>query len=736
MDLGIHGPVSLDLFGGDSSLSNHCSIIDVTIVDKWNTWRQDIRKDTFLNFKLTEETLSAAELLIRAVDSIKAKLLDGHSIVIAFSGGKDSNLLLHAFNIACMELKREGLLHVIQPCGLLHSDTLIENPEAHNLAMDYIQEVVQFASNEQIPLTPIIASPTLQSSWFGKVLAGRGIPIFVNAKSRDCAVDWKIQAGKIAVNKWIKSLAVSNPAKFRKSNLLTLIGSRIGESVKRDISLSVLGSDDQKIIRNKDGEGFLYPIMNFDVDRLWAVLTKSGQQAIIPAAVKNFDDLFEFYSEGSGGDCQLVAAPVAEDFNDSDGKELINTSSGACSSRSGCILCTAVSEDKSVIQMIDNNQEKFGYLTHLNRVQQALANSQYNWNLRGGVGRTLYENGYLELKHDTYSNSFLVRILHGLISADYLEEIRAKNHKRKFDAGLLPESSRNYRMCKPQFKFITQEVVVYLDFIWSLHGYASEIFCATQTWNAVYQHGELELFDDVEELKRSPTKRISNRYLQVTPKGEFWDQGRFVVNDNFRPKDIGLSTDSPTQDIREDDDDFSDYEDIDAYYMAIDSGLLVEETVCSNITTPVFDPHSGQELNVLGTVTDGNQLKLNIEHYELFATALIKDYISNPNTTPLEACKCLLRIGLVELPKGQLLNRHYQALRGQTLYFNGLTSDNSVEQILKKATNGYLNVKSSSELEMHSSKGTINVKPKRRKTVSDIGFNPNEQIDENQLSLL
>ncbi len=707
MELHVHGPVTMELF---DSISQRAETIHVVEYDRWNLWRKELEDDKFLNFKLEDHDLSSYDLLCSAVDSVKLRLLEGYSLVTALSGGKDSNLVLLVFILACMELKREGKLDAIAPCGILHANTLIENPEAHNLAMDTIEEVVRFARNEGLPLEAIIASPTLQDSFFGRVLAGRGIPIFVNASTRDCATDWKIMAGVRAVNKWIRSLGFKDVRQFREKKLITLLGSRLGESVKRDASLKKQGSNATRIVRNKDNEGFLYPIYNFDVDRLWAVLVKAGASAQIPSPLENYDALFEFYSEGSGGDCELVAAPSESELATSDGMPT-NANRGACSSRSGCILCTAVSNDRSTIQMIEGNYEKYGYLENLNRIQQALAKSQYNWNLRGGVGRTLYTNGYLELKHDTFSISFLTRLLHALISADYLEERRAAILANKLAAAQVPDTARNRRMAKPQFKHITPDIVIYLDFIWSLHGYSNEVFQAAYTWNRVYHYGELELFDDLESLNRSPTPRISKHYLKVAPDDGFWDQGTLVLDAPLRAREIGLHQEDVSENV---DWDIEEAEEIDGMYLAIDAGLADEGTYCEQVTTNIYDPHSGSELSLLGTTSDTNSVDICTDNWELFVEQFLPKYRADVHITPLQACKSLLKLGLVQLPKGQLINRHYQALRGQTLYNNLLTSDRTVEQILNAADDGAYHVRLSKDIGMHSSSGKICVPVKRR----------------------
>jgi len=289
-------------------------------------------------------------------------------------------------------------------------------------------------------------------------------------------------------------------------------------------------------------------------------------------------------------------------------------------------------------------------------------------------------------------------------------------------------------MSRPQFQFITKEIIIYLDFIWSLHGYANNVFCATQTWKAVYERGELELFEDVAELKRTATSRISKKYLQVTPEEGFWDQGGYVVDSNLRLRDIGLHSE-PLQEAESEDSEFDEYMEVDSMYLAIDSGIMAEDALCSSATSTILDPQSSSKLTLIGTVADGNSLSINTDNFEIFSSDIIQKYVDNTHSTPLEACKCLLRLGMVELPRGQLLNRHYQALRGQTLFYNLLTSDRTVEQILNEASEGRYVVRNSVELNMHSSTGALNVGVKRRKSASQSKVGANDS-DENQLSLI
>ncbi|OEE35330.1 hypothetical protein A1QO_00795 [Vibrio genomosp. F10 str. ZF-129] len=710
----VSGQVTMDLFSSLDSISVN-EEITVVQLDKWTEWRRDILEDSSLNFSLGDNELTSANLLIRAVQSIKDKFISGFNIVSAISGGKDSNLSTLAMFIAAMELKRENRLDLIKPFAILHNNTLIESPEAHNLAMGQINEYQKFATEEGLPFSVIIGKPSIQQSWFGKILSGRGIPIFVNANTRDCAVDWKIKAGISAVNRWAKKIGFTRISNFRKSNLLLLLGSRLDESVKRAASLSRLGGDDIKIVRNSSGEAFLYPILNMTEEDVWSILLKAKKfGSVIPAPVQDYDDLYEFYSDSSGGECALVSTT-----NDS-GEQIVDTGSAgstACGTRSGCILCTAIKDDKSTIGLIDSDPDKFGYLKHLNRIQQTLSISQYNWNLRTAVGRTLYSNGYIELKHDTYSISFLIRILKALITADYLEDQRANRIKAKLENGTIANTRRNRRMSKPQFKFIDENIIIYLDFIWSIHSYSEQPFLAMKTWQEVYRYGELELLDDYQDYARSPTTRSSKNFLKVCAADQFWDSGKEDWDDNLQPSNFGLyefSSDNHS-DIQKDD--LDEDVDNDSSYLAFDAGMEPDPVIQKQYRDEVFDYHSGEQLSINVKESDSRSIQVDSLYFNEFLEFEVTQSNSAGNT-PLTAAKSLLKRGLVSLPKGQYLNRHYQAIRGQVLSANGLYSNVTLEQIVIRARNNNFVITDSYTAEMKSS--TVK---RRNKPTSNIRSN-------------
>ncbi len=618
---------TFDLFS-EPSVSSDLQIPFLT-VDEWTEWRNSDAR--ILNYP-DESGHTALSLLKRSVDSLKEKIVDGYSCAIGYSGGKDSNLTVYVFLLSCMELVREGRGHLIQPSIIFNSNTRIENPETKNLAYSYMAEFKDFCALHGIPLDLVTAQPSLAMSWVGKILGGRGIPVFVNANSRDCAIDWKVNATKTAVNNWIRSLGYK-PSQFRKTKLLTLLGSRLDESAKRKLSLEKFDGDDVKVSTGTDGSMFLYPILHFSTEQLWAVLTRAGVGGALPSPVENFDELFEFYSESASGDC-----PIVQDTAKAYSK------SGACSSRSGCILCTAVANDKSLENMLINEPDKYGYMKHLNQIQRVLVESQYNWDLRNGVGRTLYKSGHIELKSDTYRIGFLKRLLHGLISADFLEQRRAAEHSRKFYTGELKPTPRNKRMCEPQFQFIEIESVIFLDFLWSLHGYCVEPFEALGIWESVYKYGELELFDDKSTLTRTRTPRKAGMYLEVCSPNEYWDS---VLPSNQRY--CGL---------------------VDQYQNAFN---------CAE-TNRVYDRHSNEFLEFTNIINEENNFTIDKESAFIFLDFELERY-RNAHITPQAACQVLLNFGVISLSKSSLLEKHYQAIRGSVFYQMGLNSNKSLDEI-------------------------------------------------------
>ncbi len=52
---------------------------------------------------------------------------------------------------------------------------LIQNPEMHYQASQVLNQLRMFIAEHQLPVTVLVAQPSLTQSWVGRILTGRGL---------------------------------------------------------------------------------------------------------------------------------------------------------------------------------------------------------------------------------------------------------------------------------------------------------------------------------------------------------------------------------------------------------------------------------------------------------------------------------------------------------------------------------------------------------------------------------
>jgi hypothetical protein len=87
-------------------------------------------------------------------------------------------------------------------------------------------------------------------------------------------------------------------------------------------------------------------------------------------------------------------------------------SSKPCGARTGCWACTrAGRSDRSAEQLVASDETKYGHLKPLNRLRTWLVNTQYDWSLRNFLGRTIADDGHIEIGADSFSPETLQKLL-------------------------------------------------------------------------------------------------------------------------------------------------------------------------------------------------------------------------------------------------------------------------------------------------------------------------------------
>lgn len=455
--------------------------------DKWDQVWQTLKEDEELNFRDATRNTCLSELIESSVQAIYAALLDGWTMMLGYSSGKDSETVLHLFLMALVRAVRNGE-RISQHHFILHTDTGIENPEVRWLADVKLEALERFIKKEAIPLNIVIANPGITQSWTGRVLTGRGLPTFSNSSARQCSQELKITSARRAKAAYVKDLP-----KEVQNKVCLMLGSRDSESSTRAANIAKFGGSAAKVVNTKHG-GELYVIKHWLMSDVWDFLLSSGADAKypLPSYLASNNTTAQLYKEATG-ECVIGAAEKRK--------------SEACGARFGCWACQAVGLDKSMQNMLSSDEDKFGYMAGLNRIQRYLAKRRYAWEDRHPIGRTIYEGGYIKLQPDVYSPKFLERLLHVCVSMDYVEAKRAMEVAEKLNLGLIEDTVWNRRMAEPQFRIVSESAICHIDFMWSYHHFNDKPFHALEIYHRVWTMGELDLLEDEvhqQEVPRTP----------------------------------------------------------------------------------------------------------------------------------------------------------------------------------------------------------------------------------------
>ncbi|MEX9871169.1 phosphoadenosine phosphosulfate reductase family protein [Providencia huaxiensis] len=458
--------------------------ISVLKADKWQAVWQTLKEDADLNYRDASRGVSMADLIHNGTASIYQALADNWTISLAWSSGKDSEIVLHLFLMALVRAVRAGI-PISQHHYLLHTDTGIETPEIRWLADQKLAALEKFIDQENLPLSIVLAKPGLTSSWTGRILTGRGLPTFTNSSVRQCSNDLKIFAAKRAKTAYVKSL----PKSVGKRVCL-LLGSRDAEGVIRAKNIALKGGNASQVKITKEG-GELYPIRHWLQGDVWEFLLSAGSASkyLLPSYLDSNNDTAELYKAATG-ECVWSGSE--------------KKSSEACGSRFGCWACQAVGLDKSMENLLRSDDDRHGYMAGLNRIQRFLSKRRNAWEDRHPVGRTLYAGGFIKVQPDVYSPRFLERLLHVCCSMDYVEQLRAEDVADKLRSGELENTAHNRRMASPQFRIVSEVALIHIDFMWSFHHFNEKPFHALEIYRRVWAKGELDLLEDEPEMPVTP----------------------------------------------------------------------------------------------------------------------------------------------------------------------------------------------------------------------------------------
>ena len=238
--------------------------------------------------------------------------------IVAYSGGKDSTLLLQLVWEAILVLRPRERQRAVYVVG---NDTLVESPLVIGHLRSTLRTIGEAAVAAALPLQTRLTKPHIDQTFWVNVI-GRGyIPPTRNF--RWCTDRMKIHP----TNGLIETLVV------RHGGAVLLVGTRRAESTSRRQRMDKRGVEAAELNPHGSIGGcwMFAPIADLDDEDVWLTLMQRK-----PPWGGTHRDLVTLYRNAGGGECPLVL--TKEDA----------PSCGSTSPRFGCWTCTVVKKDRSL----------------------------------------------------------------------------------------------------------------------------------------------------------------------------------------------------------------------------------------------------------------------------------------------------------------------------------------------------------------------------------------------------
>ena len=277
--------------------------------------------------------------------------------IVAYSGGKDSTLLLQLVWETLLSLtpeERRREVHVIA------NDTLVESPIVIQHLKNSLQEIRLAATSAKLPITIRISQPYIDQTFWVNVI-GRGyIPPTRNF--RWCTDRMKIQP----TNRLITEIL----SKHKRAVLL--VGTRRSESQTRRRNMDRHGVTANKLNPHSSIQNcrMFAPLADLEDNEVWMVLMQRR-----PPWGNSHRQLITIYRNAGGGECPLVL--TKDDA----------PSCGTTSPRFGCWTCTVVKKDRSMNGTIESGHAEQDKLEALLEFREELIELRENNENRSPVRR-------------------------------------------------------------------------------------------------------------------------------------------------------------------------------------------------------------------------------------------------------------------------------------------------------------------------------------------------------------
>jgi DNA sulfur modification protein DndC len=283
--------------------------------------------------KTDTATRSIAELLAEIeilTIEIQHLYLSGCTLIVGWSGGKDSTTALQLIWNAILELPVSQRIHDI---WVVTNDTLVENPAVSAQVRHSLKQMEIEAKKQGMPIRTHMTQPPVDQTFWVCVI-GKGYPA-PRQGFRWCTERLKIDPAE----QFIRKIIADN-----QQPIVLVLGVRKAESAARAATMEKQREEFQisdRLNANPihSGSQTYSPIRDWSTNEIWIYLNQWDN----PWGASN-KDLFAMYRGATAdNECPLV----------------VDTTTPSCgSSRFGCWVCSVVDKDKSMEAMIQNDEEK------------------------------------------------------------------------------------------------------------------------------------------------------------------------------------------------------------------------------------------------------------------------------------------------------------------------------------------------------------------------------------------
>ena len=347
----------------------------------------------------TEDQSSQPQHVVATTSYLQALYeRDQRPWVVAYSGGKDSTLVLHLV----YELIQARGVRAHKPVFVLSTDTRVEAPTVAAHVRETLERIRTSAAEAKLPISVRLVEPTPEESFWGKLI-GKGYPS-PTKWFRWCTTNMKIRPARRVVNELTQE----------HGSAILLLGSRTSESSARKRRLQRRETNDAGLNPHHEIPNALVatPIVHWTNEQVWNYLLAN------PASPWGGSHayLFDLYKLAGGDECPVVL-------------DLDTPSCGG--SRFGCWTCTVVARDRSLEGFIEAGEDNLLPLNQLrNWLKEIRESSEYrSLRRRDGVARPNIRGPFRPAKRIEILERLLVAerdVGHRLISDSeirYIQEV-------------------------------------------------------------------------------------------------------------------------------------------------------------------------------------------------------------------------------------------------------------------------------------------------------------------------